>query len=131
MPPEAVPSNASIASTGKGIRYVGEHCYAYSGNLTLAVATQVTAFDFTSGSGVIAAKFQTSIDADALSTSYFRIFVTLNGVSIIHNLETRGAGSPSGDVMYLTIPPFTEVVIKLQGDNDATATAWLTGRVYE
>lgn len=121
-----------IAVTGPKLIYTsdGKRCYAYSGNLTLANATIVTALDFTTNDQITKVKLQTSVDADALSTAYLRIYVTFNGVSIIYNLEQRGAGSPTGDVMYLLIPPLTKVIVKMQGDSNATATAWLTGRVY-
>ena len=30
---DTIPVSASVASTGLGIRYIGEHCYAYSGTI--------------------------------------------------------------------------------------------------
>ena len=122
---------ATFLGGSKSLVTLGDHVYAYSGDLTLANATIVTALDFTTGKQITTAKLQTSVDADALSTNYLRLFVTFNGVSIIYNLEQRGAGSPSGDVMYLTIPPLTEVIVKVQGAANAVGTAWLTGRVYD
>ena len=122
--------HATFLGGSKALVTLADRVYAYSGNLTLADATIVTAFDFTTGKQITTAKLQTSIDADGLGGNYFRIFVTFNGVSIIYNLELRGAGSPSGDVMYLVIPPLTEVIVKIQGAANATSTVWLTGRVY-
>jgi len=121
---------ATFLGGSKSLVTLGDRVYAYSGNLTLPDATLVTALDFTTGKQIITIKLQSSVDADAMSTEFVRIFVTFNGVSIVYNFEQRGGGSPSGDVMYLLIPPLTEVIVKIQGQADATATVWLTGRVY-
>ena len=127
---DTIPVSASVVSTGPGIRYVGNFAYAYSGNITLPDATLVEALNFTSGAGVIKSKFQYSVDVDALSTEYLRLFITFNDESVVYNFESRGAGAISDMPMYLIIPPFTLVKVKLQGGSDATATAWMVGRVY-
>ena len=128
---EGIPPTASVASVGPRINYVGNFAYAYSGNITLPDATLVEALNFTSGAGVIRSKFQYSVDVDALSTEYLRLFITFNDESVVYNFESRGAGAISDMPMYLIIPPFTLVKVKLQGGSDATATAWMTGRVYD
>ena len=128
---EGIPPTASVASVGPRINYVGNFAYAYSGNITLPDATLVEALNFTSGAGVIRSKFQYSVDVDALSTEYLRLFITFNDESIVYNFESRGAGAISDMPMYLIIPPFTLVKVKLQGGSDAIATAWMTGRVYD
>ena len=59
MAEASVPPEASVASTGKGIRYVGNWAYAHSGSVTnvdTGAAAQTTILDFTSGSGFIVAK---------------------------------------------------------------------------
>jgi len=129
--PEGIPYASSnvIASVGTDISYVKDRCFAYSGNLTLASASVVTALDFTTGNDVIEGIFQVSVDADALSTDYLRIFIELNGNSVVYNLEQRGAGSPSGDWINVIIPPYTKVVLKLQGANNATGTGWFVGKL--
>ena len=51
---DTIPVSASIASTGKGIRYIGDHAYAYSGAVALDNTTdENTYLEFTSGSGYI------------------------------------------------------------------------------
>jgi len=129
--PEGIPyaSTNVVASVGTDISYVKDRCFAYSGNVTLANATIVTALDFTTGNDVIEGIFQASVDADALSSNFFRMFIELNGNSIVHNLEQRGGGSPSGDWINVIIPPYTKVVLKLQGASDATATGWFVGKL--
>ena len=55
MATEAVPANASVASTGLGIRYIGEHAYALSGIERDAGTggANTTLLNFTSGAGYI------------------------------------------------------------------------------
>jgi len=122
--------HATFLGGSKSLVTLSDRVYAYSGNLTLPDATLVTALDFTTGKQITKVKLQTSVDADAMSTEFVRLFVTFNGVSIVYSFEQRGGGSPTGDVMYLLIPPLTEVIIKMQGQANATATVWLTGKVY-
>ena len=52
---DTIPVSASVASTGKGIRYIGDYAYAYSGKIVINNET-VDFLDFTSGAGYIVAK---------------------------------------------------------------------------
>ena len=52
---DTIPVSASIASTGLGIRYIGDHCYAYSGEVNVA-NVELSLLDFTTGSGLIVGK---------------------------------------------------------------------------
>ena len=51
---DTIPVSASVASTGTGIRYIGDHCYAFSGAVS-ASGSEQTLFDFTTGTGYIVA----------------------------------------------------------------------------
>ena len=53
---DTIPVSAGIASTGKGIRYIGDHCYAYSGTFQAATSA-ATMLSFTTGSGFIVGEF--------------------------------------------------------------------------
>ena len=52
MKAEPLPPDASIASTGLGIRYIGEHCYCYPGEAQ-QLNSIVTILSFTTGAGYI------------------------------------------------------------------------------
>jgi len=56
MATEAVTANASVASSGLGLRYVGDRVYGFSGTHGNTTAGE-TLFDFTSGAGVIVGEF--------------------------------------------------------------------------
>ena len=132
MSPEAVPSNASVASTGKGLRYIGDYAYAYSGLLTTTGAAELTLLDFVSGSGLINSGFQFSNDWEELGASYMEMQIIFNGEHVYFNVP-RGNYQGNQDFrVELIIPPFTrvQVIVKPQaGTPDAGAT--MTGRVYD
>ena len=56
---DVIPTSASVASTGSGIRYIGDYAYAYSGLAqTEGLNSPVTRLEFTTGSGLIDAKLR-------------------------------------------------------------------------
>ena len=131
MPPEAVPSNASVASTGKGLRYIGQHAYAYSGGVNVPASTDEPLLVFITGSGYIVARFQFTIhekNYDDNST----FIVSLNDEAIsfteTEDSETAGMDSP----IILILPPFTKVKVTAftTGSGDIDHGAMMTGRVY-
>ena len=54
---DTIPVSASVASTGKGIRYIGNWAYALSGPVNVD-NTETDLLNFTTGSGVIHATIQ-------------------------------------------------------------------------
>ena len=58
---DVIQPSASVASTGKGIRYIGEYAYAYSGSLAVGTGAFEDLLEFTTGSGIIRAKNPSSI----------------------------------------------------------------------
>ena len=56
---DTIPVSASVASTGKGIRYIGDYAYAYSGTIEVTgTTTEITMLEFTTGSGLIKAELR-------------------------------------------------------------------------
>ena len=52
---DTIPVSASVASTGPGIRYIGDH--AYANNNASATDTETTILEFTTGTGYIIGEF--------------------------------------------------------------------------
>ena len=131
MPPEAVPSNASVASTGKGLRYIGQHAYAMSG-LINADENLTTLLDFTTGAGYIEAWIQ--IYASTIQNDNFEINILFNEVKIISSeYEKSYSGNFTPEERRIIIPPFTQVKITAQNTQSTTHADWsavVTGRVY-
>ena len=127
---DTIPVSASIASTGPGIRYIGNWAYAYN---SLDVTTvELSLLEFTSGSGLIIAKIQfnkTNEDGDD-----FLYQVYLNDEAVSGWVNFYGAtGTSINNVTTVLIPPFSKV--KCTADNVSGGIArpincGLVGRVY-
>ena len=139
MPPEAVPINASVASTGKGIRYIGkEWAYAYSG-LFVGATDPNTVLDFTTGSGIIVGTIQLNAPVDDDNPTVgteTTCNIQFNGVSISILKATTGAAdnAPGSIDQPVIIPPFTRVICIVDSsaiESDRFGSVTLTGRVYE
>ena len=131
MPPEAVPSNASVASTGKGLRYIGSHCYAYSGLITIPAVGEATTemIAFTSGgSGYIAGELAWHSEAST-STDEF-VIIKFNSVKIMQSRYSNAYYSSNDQPFGMIIPPFTDVVMLFGCDGGTDGTMTFTGRVY-
>ena len=134
---DVIQPSASIASTGKGIRYIQNWIYGYSG-LVSALTSPQTVLDFTSNAGVIVGVIQlnSAIDDDNMSLSLASsLNIQLNGVSVaILGAGADDAFPPSkSERTDIIIPPLTVVSMILdttgvQADRFASAT--ITGRVY-
>ena len=135
--PDTIPVSASVASTGKGIRYIGDYAYAYSGNYEANTTVIEGIIDFTSGAGVIVALFQLN-GAISPTVADNR---TASSATIKFNGETvaiLGAGNgaidaPMSDENKLIIPPFTNVQIDLDAaaiDAGMFSSVNIVGRVY-
>ena len=136
MPPEAVPINASIASTGKGIRYIGQHCYAFPGEVVETSAVQ-TMLEFTTGAGYIVGELFLSgaVAPGASGSGAVSTFsLDFNDVGVLlFKVDTSQEDMPCDTKTPILIPPFTNVkltVVSLSDDAGRFTTAILTGRVY-
>ena len=135
---DTIPVSASIASTGLGIRYIGEWAYAYSGSYEANNANQ-TVLDFTSGSGTIVGKIElfggTNFNSpgDGAQTT---AQVTFNGevITVMKNVtKYHSDGGQGGGKCKVVIPPITRVVVKIDSNEDNAnelCHVILTGRVY-
>jgi len=136
MKAEPLPPDASIASTGLGISYIGEHCYCYPGE-TVQTASTLTVLDFTTGAGYIVGQlFVSGAVAPGSSggggnTSYQ---LKLNGIDVLNiKLETDQEDMPGDTWAPLLFPPFTDVELTVASsgaDVDRFTTASFVGRVY-
>jgi len=123
-----VQPEASVVQTGLGIRYIGEHCLAYSG--TFNPTTSATTFlNFTSGAGYIVGQLEVNADWAGTGGNNVVVEVYFNDIRIIFEQDVANDFVP-GDATYkLIIPPNTKVQIDLTGST-AKANANFTGRVY-
>ena len=134
------PTNYQFAGTGLGIRYIGQHCYGYSGTFGAATSDQV-ALSFISGSGYILADFVVNQFVKPDDPDDFDLtlaIIKFNGEQVASMLvgtaQAEGWNrTPSQGFQKIVIPPYTDVLVTLRGhsdDADDLGTVTMTGRVY-
>ena len=133
---KAVQPNASVASTGLGIRYIGEHCYAYSGMHNVA-SNNVEHLSFISGSGVIVGTISCMGSVDTANSALGGVTaftIAYNGVITFKiKTDTEAEDMPSVQTVPIIIPPFTVVEVNADSNNadvGLETSATITGRVY-
>ena len=129
---DVIQPSASIASTGKGIRYVSNWAYGYSGEISVA-NTELSFLEFTSGSGIIVGKIQLGSKAAENEDYEFKIY--FNEVVVFSNTFHQQGASYVDIANYIPIiiPPLTGVKVTLDNIADTDSRTWsviLTGRVY-
>jgi len=134
---DVIPTSASIASTGTGIRYIGEHCYAYSGTSSASTGDQTILSFRTGGAGYIIGKLWCNggVEDGTIGNGTLNLFtVKLNGlICALIKTETATEDMPVTNKNKFLIPPGTLFeVITQSSSNDAGSllTAVFVGRVY-
>ena len=134
--PDVIPTSASVASTGKGIRYIGEHAYAFSGEFNTTTSSQ-TVLEFTTGSGYIIFKAYFTGPtqfSDPTTGREANWQISLNDLVVATaHTDTSEADIILQAQLTFLVPPLTAVKIEVDG-NDSAANmkncCVLTGRVY-
>ena len=131
-----VQPSASIASTGLGIRYVGNYAYAYSGNIEADTAA-TTALEHTTGSGYIVGEFSFSgfLDQDSPGVGILgTCIISFNDQVVMSTKSDHDTGNQvAPSLLPVIIPPFTKVNAVLYASSQTSvyhATTSFTGRVY-
>ena len=128
---DVIQPSASIASPGLGLRYIGAHCYAYSGVKTATnVETTYLEFD-TNGASYIIAKIQFSYCHIATDDYVYRFY--LNDQIVQQYAIGAGTTQNGDDTINLVIPPGTKVKLTAQNVTDTSdqqQIVSLVGRVY-
>ena len=127
---------ANPTGIGKTINYIGEHAYAYSGEVIVNNGIE-TMLEFETGNAYIMAKFSYGVDRNAVLGADKEIGFTISmdsqKVMQIVTYLNRSYSVLDFDNNYsVLIPPYTKVKIEsetFEADNIPTF-AMLTGRVY-
>ena len=130
-----VQPSASVAATGLGIRYIGEHAYAY--NSLQQTTSADPHLDFISGSGyivgdlVLCAAIKMSAGSDGGIVVWDLQF---NGLTVaMYKTDSVEEDMPSNFQAKILVPPFTHFV--LDGASNYSTGGFYTsaqfiGRVY-
>jgi len=126
---DTIPVSASVTSTGKGIRYIGNWAYAYSGLVAGNSGAYQTLLEFTTGAGIIKAKFQYADSYEGGDTRSLKI--NLNDLTIYENVYDTAPLQYTDGAIHMIIPPFTTVSCSFRvGTTTVNASMLITGRVY-
>jgi len=140
MHPEAVAPEASVASTGLGLRYIGtgeyQHAYAYSGEIANATSPTMQ-LSFHTGAGLLVAdiSFMGTVAPGTVEGGGVTVFaVNLNGETVAY-VKTEGneEDMPNTFTIPFILSPFTKVEITADsqyGSAGYYTSVHLTGRVY-
>ena len=130
---DVIQPSASTASTGKGIRYIGNYAYAYSGIIT-STSSAATLLEFTTGAGLIDATVLFELSSEPGSGVTFWFDIEMNNQVILRQIlmDPHGGKQPSdSDNMHIIIPPFTKCKFAgYAGSGDEQFCVILRGRVY-
>ena len=110
---DTIPVSASVASTGPGIRYIGDHVYAYSG--TISVSGSLTELlNFNVGTEYLVGSLELHGTFAQIGQSQIRINILLNEQSIIDTYWEQALDATFLDYpTKLVIPPLTDVIIQM------------------
>ena len=134
-----IGSNAQFVGAGpSAFSVLGEHCYAYSGNVTLST-TAKDQLSFTTPKGYIVAQFVFTGPASFTNPSGERdcLFrVDFNGIPVAwsHRLTGSNQLGTGETTLNIIIPPYTtvEVLADSSGsDSDYFTAVVMTGRMYD
>ena len=127
-----------IAGTGLDLNYIGNHCFAYSGNVSLSTSDK-TQLDFNTGAGYIKARFIFTGPASLTNPSGERdsmFTVKLNDliVAFSHRLTGSSLLGTGETTLDLILPPYTHVEVLADSsgsDVDYYTAVAMTGRVIK
>jgi len=129
--PEGVGYSSSnvVASAGLELNYIGNHCYAYSGQVVTGGGAEATLLSFTTGAETIVGTLAFTENERASNNIELKAF--LNGVRIIDS-EYDASPQETRHVFPLLFPPYTVVSILFSaGGTNITGTAWFVGKTYK
>jgi len=129
--PEGIPYASSnvVVNTGLELNYIGEHCYAYSGQVVSNGGAQATLLLFTTGNTTIVGELcftENERGSNAIELQGF-----INGIRMIDS-EYDASPMETRHVFPILLPPYTVFELKFiaQGSN-INGTAWFVGRTYK
>ena len=127
----ATKRSATFLGPSKGLTIIGEHCYAYSGEVTDSGSSSAatTLLDFATGANLIIAKFNWVSSVNANIDIY--LDVTFNGQSVYKGTSDESPSFNADREFTLAIPPNTHVIWKMGFNSAKNMCGVITGKVYD
>jgi len=125
-------AGSNPAGTGRGLNYIGDHAFSFSGIVTDATsgAANTVLLDFTTGGSYFVGTLNFTDDHVAADNIFFSVTMD-NTIVVDLAYKSGGAGNDSLNPWEILIPPYSRVQVKFGATSSVDGTAWLVGRVYQ
>ena len=128
------PVSGNPAGTGSSINYVGNHAYAYSGEITSGSGTTETMLDFTiAANSYVNATIQFGFGGSR-SNDDERVEIYVDGELVAANVYNNNYERAELNDFKVLLAPESHVevkIVKVSGTGNVPSFAWLQGRVYQ
>jgi hypothetical protein len=118
------------AGTSSGLNYVGDHCYGYSGAVSVN-QVETTLQDFSTGNSYLTVRWYPTL-LENTNVNY-KWVVKIDDQAIMNLSVDQQYGNMHGQYVDLILPPFARVVItgrNIEDTSSADIGSVITGRVY-
>ena len=129
---DVIQPSASIASTGKGFRYIGDWAYIFSGVVTVD-EVETTLVDTTTGAGIIVGQFQVDYANAVVYTEDLLFQVYINEQIIYRTTLSAATSNTPTEEIEIILPPLTKFKItctNITNSSNRQGAVIFTGRVY-
>jgi hypothetical protein len=119
------------ASTGLELNVIGNHAYAYSGNVS-TTSSNTTMLKFTTGNYLFVGGLEFHGDFANVGSSNITTRIVMSGTEIVDTINTTAQDNTLQDYpTQIIIPPYTEVEVTFaQAAGTYVFQASLVGRIY-
>jgi hypothetical protein len=123
--------NETINYANGDINFIGDCCFAYSGDISVP-ASEVSMLDFKTGPSFLKVEFETHGTFSQIGQNQVRVHVLFNDNDIIDTYFDASLDYGILDKTNLIIPPFTRFVLKMNQASGSNKTMQVTliGKVY-
>jgi hypothetical protein len=124
-------AGSNPTGTGTTLNYVGDHCYAYSGDVSVG-ASLTNMLEFVTAEQYIVATYQIHGLFAQIGANQTQVEVIMNGESITHTYWDSVQDNLNPLENNILLPPFSKFTFKLAqaSGSDRNMQLTLLGRVY-
>ena len=123
-------AGSNPSGTGQGLNYIGDHAYAYSGEVAIAASSSAdtTMLTFQTGNEYIVGKLNFSNDSGGTSDVY--IDIKIDSQVVFTARYSQAYQATNEQPLPILLPAFAKVEVIMGSDGNENMTAHYIGRVY-
>ena len=124
-------AGSNPAGVGTALNYVGDHAYAYSGDVSVS-GSLTTMLEFNTAEQYIIASYQIHGLYAQIGANQIQLEIIMNGESVTHTFWDSGGDNINPLENRILLPPFTKITFELAqaSGSDRAMQLTLLGRVY-